>query len=62
MVLRWSAALVLYVLGCLLMIDNIRAQPHEDDGKRGYSAILWAIVALWPIVVLFTSFGRKGQG
>ena len=36
------------------MIDNIRAQPHENAPKRGYGFILLALIVGWPFVVIFS--------
>ena len=50
----WLCVAALYALGLHLMIDNIRAQPHENAPKRGYGFILLALIVGWPFVVIFS--------
>ena len=44
------AALALYVLGCVLMVDNIRATPPgERWSESGF--VLLILIWLWPFIV-----------
>jgi len=49
----WILCGLLYLLGAALMIDNIRAQPHEGHPYRGYGFVLLAMVIFWPFTVVF---------
>jgi hypothetical protein len=46
------AIAALWFLGCWLMRDNIRAQPHEY--YPGRSIILIGMIVGWPLVVIYS--------
>jgi hypothetical protein len=54
MIAGWIICGLLYWLGACLMIDNIRAQPHEGHPYRGYGFVLLGIVIAWPLCTIYS--------
>lgn len=47
----WFVALALYVLGALVMMANL--QWYLETGRKIHRPVGWALIAIWPVAVLF---------